>query len=211
MRCNYQAHAIALSLAKNGKVFSGLCGWEDEEIDAANAIILIRQGKAVSFEQMKAIINLFPLKTLGIKGSKTDFLKSLKKNYAPQLHTGTGILNSKILSVLNSGDPTKGMLRDSVLFKAKINGIKRRTELITSKEVKNRMVLTIHGAKGLEANAVFLHTAITPRISKALLIPGKESKAEARVWYVGATRAKKVLYLVTDAGKNYPLPEVPSC
>ena len=103
------------------------------------------------------------------------------------------------------------MIRDSKLFRAKINGIKNRLDLITLQEVKNRNILTIHGAKGLEAEAVFLHTSITPRIQKALLIPGKESQAETRVWYVGVTRAKNVLYLVMDAGKNYILPGVPSC
>ena len=211
VRCNYQAPAVALSLAKDGKVFSGLCGWSSEEIDAANAIISIRQGKAISFDQMKAIINLFPLKMLGIKGSKADFISRLEKEYHPELQTGSGILTPQILDILNSADPTKNMVRDGALFKAKINGVKNRKELITSKEVKNRAVLTIHGAKGLEADAVFLHTAITPRIQKALLFPGKESQAEARVWYVGVTRPKKVLYLVTDAGKNYTLPGVPSC
>jgi DNA helicase-2/ATP-dependent DNA helicase PcrA len=211
VRCNYQAHAIALSLAKDGKVFSGLCGWSSEEIDAANAIILIRHGKAISFDQMKAIVNLFPLKMLGIKGSKADFISKLEREYTPELQTGSGTLTSQILDILNSADPTKGMVRDGVLFRAKINGVKNRKELITLKEVKNRAVLTIHGAKGLEAEAVFLHTAITPRIQKALLIPGKESQAEARVWYVGVTRPKKVLYLVTDEGKNYTLPGVPSC
>jgi len=211
IRCNYQAHAIALSLAKDGKVFSGLCGWKDEEMDAANAIISIRQGNAIPFPQMKAIVDLFPAKILGIKGSKTDFITGVEKTYTPQLQTGTGVLNAKILDILNSGDPTKGMLRDGVLFRAKINGIKNRKDPITLKEVKNRTVLTIHGAKGLEADAVFLHTAITPRIQKSLLIPGKESQAEARVWYVGVTRPKKVLFLVTDAGKNYTLPGVPSC
>jgi superfamily I DNA/RNA helicase len=160
---------------------------------------------------MKAIINLFPLKMLGTKCGKADFISGLEKAYTPQLQTGTGILNAKILDILSSGDPTKGMVRDGVLFRAKINGVKNRKELISLKEVKNRVVLTIHGAKGLEAEAVFLHTAITPRIQKALLIPGKESQAEARVWYVGVTRPKKVLYLVTDAGKNYTLPGVPSC
>src|SRR5208283_614595 len=108
-------------------------------------------------------------------------------------------------------DPTKGMIKSSLLFKAKINGIKNRINLILLEEVKNRNILTIHGAKGLEAEAVFLHTAITPRIQKKLLIPDKESQAEARVWYVGVTRPKNVLYLVTDAGKNYTLPGVPSC
>ena len=148
---------------------------------------------------------------LDIRDSREDFVSSLEQKYAPQLHTGTGVLNCNILDILNSTDPTKGMIRDSKLFRAKINGIKNRLNLITLQEVKNRNILTIHGAKGLEADVVFLHTAITPRIQKALLIPGKESQAETRVWYVGVTRAKNVLYLVMDAGKNYTLPGVPSC
>jgi len=212
IRCNYQAYSIALSLAKEeGRVFGGLCGWKEDEVNAANAIIAIRQGKAISLDQMKAIINLFPAKMLDIRGSKEDFVISLEKKYTPQIHTGTGILNCKILDILSSSDPTKGMLKRSLLFKAKINGIKNRINLILLEEIKNRNILTIHGVKGLEAEVVFLHTAITPRIQKALLIPSKESQAEARVWYVGVTRSKKVLYLVTDAGKNYTLPGVPSC
>jgi DNA helicase-2/ATP-dependent DNA helicase PcrA len=86
------------------------------------------------------------------------------------------------------------------------NHIKNRIKLILLEEVKNRNILTIHGGKGLESEAVFLHTVITPRIQKALLITCKESQAEARVWYVGVTRLKKVLYLVTDAGKITPFP-----
>jgi len=211
IRCNYQAHAIALSLAKEGHVFGGLCGWKEEEVNAANAIISIRQGKAVSLDQMKAIIDLFPAKMLDIRGSKEDFVSSLEKKYAPQLHTGTGILNCNILDSLKSKDPTKGMLKKSLLFRVKMNGIKNRINLIILEEVKKRNILTIHGAKELEADAVFLHTAITPKIQKALLIPGKESQAEARVWYVGVTRPKKILYIVTDAGKNYILPGISSC
>ncbi len=211
IRCNYQAHAIALSLAKEGRVFGGLCEWKEDEVNATNAIISIRQGKTVSLDQVKAIINLFHTKMLDIRGSKEDFISGLEKIYTPQLHTGTGILKCKILDILNSRDPTKGMLKSSVLFRAKINGIKNRINLIIREEVQNRKILTIHGAKGLEAEAVFLHTAITPRIQKALLIPSKESQAEARVWYVGVTRPKNVLYIVTDAGKNYILPGVTSC
>lgn len=119
-------------------------------------------------------------------------------------------MNSKILDILNSYDPTRGMTRDGQLFRAKINGVKNREKLVTLKEVKNRSVHTIHGAKGLEADAVFLHTAIPPRIQKALLILGKESQAEARVWYVGVTRPRKILFLVTDAGRNYTFPSIPS-
>lgn len=211
VRCNYQAPAIALNLARENKVFGGLCGWNNTEIDAANAIISIRMGRAVNFNQTKAIIDLFPAKLLELKERKTNFIKNLEDSYRPQLQTGTGILNRRILDTLNSSDPTKGMTRDGALFRAKINGVKNRKNLITIEEVKKRVISTIHGAKGLEADAVFLHTEITPKIQKAILIPGKESKAEARVWYVGVTRSKEVLYLITDVGHNYPLPEVTSC
>jgi hypothetical protein len=136
IRCNYPAHTIALSLAKKGRVFGGLCGWREDEVNAANAIISIRQGKAVSFDQMKTIINLFSAKMLDIRGSKEDLGSGLEKMYAPQLHTGTGILNCKILNILKSRDPTKGMVKGSVLFRAKINGIKNRINLIILEEVK---------------------------------------------------------------------------
>ena len=150
IRCNYRAHAIALSLAKEGRVFGGLCGWKEDEVNAANAIISIRQGKSISLDQMISIINLFPAKMLDINVSKEDFVSSLEQKYTPQINTGTGILNCKTMDILNSSDPTKGMLKSSLLFRAKINGIKNRINLILLEEVKNRNILTIHGAKGLE-------------------------------------------------------------
>lgn len=211
VRCNYQAGAVALDLAKEGKLFTGLYGWSDGEIDAANAIILIKRGKALHFNHVKAIINLFPAKVLGIKGSKADLIDSLEKKYTPQLQTGTGILNAKVLDILFSSNPTRGMTRDGKLFKAKINGVKSRKETLTQKEASGRKILTIHGAKGLEADVVFLHTAITPRIKKLIALSKKDKQAEARVWYVGVTRPKKLLYIVTDAGHNYQLPGATLC
>lgn len=208
IRCNYQKFSISMTLASEGKVFSGLCGWTDEEINLANAIISIRLGKAVSFDHMKALVNSYPSKLFGITGGKEDFINKLGKVYRPELQTGTGILSSDILDMLKSNIPTKLMIRDGTLFKEKMNGIKNRTSLITPNEVKNRRILTIHGSKGLEANAVFLHTAITPKIQKAIMLPGKDSQAEARVWYVGITRAKEFLYIIADEGKCYKIPVV---
>jgi len=54
-----------------------------------------------------------------------------------------------------------------------------RTHIITSDEVQNRKIMTIHGAKGLEADAVFLHLGITPEIRKVILMPGEDRRAEA--------------------------------
>jgi DNA helicase II / ATP-dependent DNA helicase PcrA len=124
---------------------------------------------------------------------------------------GLYLLNQNILDSLISNDPTIKMQKQSKLFSAKIRGILSRTNPITQQEIKNRSILTIHGSKGLEADAVFLHTSITARIHSALLKPGAEMEAEARVWYVGVTRAKEILYLIKDVGMNYPLPQVISC
>lgn len=103
------------------------------------------------------------------------------------------------------------MKLSSKLLNAKISGVLNRKSPIMSWETSNRKLLTIHGSKGLEADVVFLHTAITPRISKSIVIPGEDSAAEARVWYVGTTRAKEVLYVIRDVGKCYQLPEVATC
>lgn len=104
-----------------------------------------------------------------------------------------------------SGNIFDGMISNNKLLRAKLYGIMNRTSLITQEEVQNRRIMTIHGAKGLEADAVFLHLGITTEIRKAILMPGEEQRAEARVWYVGITRAKKVLYLVEDRNHNYLL------
>jgi superfamily I DNA/RNA helicase len=211
VRCNYQALPVALKLGKEGKVFSGLYEWTENEIHTANAIINVRQGKPLTFIQMKALLDFYPSNILGVKGGKREYFEKLEKVYVPQLQTGTGILNALIIDMVRSSNPTMGMTRDGKLFQAKINGIKNRKEIISISEVRGRKVLTIHGAKGLEATAVFLHNGITPRIRDILLTPSKEKQSEARVWYVRVTRPKEILYLVLDAGcGNYQFPAVPS-
>jgi DNA helicase II / ATP-dependent DNA helicase PcrA len=220
IRCNYQAPAIALRLAEAGKVFNGssTVGWSDSELNLANAIIAIKTKRPVTKEQIIAIIRYFPTNILGITGSsKTE--KIIKDNYIkenfdkeivfyPQLQTGSGILKPKVLEILKSSDPTKGMTQSSKLFLAKITGVIDRKGLILPQEVKNRKILTIHTAKGLEADAVFLHTAITPAIQKGIIESTESSQAESRVWYVGSSRAKEILFIVNDIGKTYDLPSI---
>lgn len=55
-------------------------------------------------------------------------------------------------------------------------------------------LLTIHGAKGTEADNVVLIGDTTKNISNAMY--DRESDTEAKVFYVGVTRAKKKLYIV---------------
>lgn len=65
-------------------------------------------------------------------------------------------------------------------------------------------ITTIHGAKGAEADTVFLYDGSTKRIQR-----DADPTTEARVWFVGATRAKNQLYVVSsDEQHSQPLPEV---
>lgn len=220
VRCNYQSYAVAIHLANCGKIFGGLYGWAPEEINLASAIIAFRAGKPLSGDQVIALINYYPVNLFGIKCSKDDLVSSLNKSYSPQLHTGDGFIKPQLMDSLLSDDPTRAMSFDNKLLTAKINGVKDSKAPIQCVNISkddqktrfpklDRNLLTIHSSKGLEADAVFLHTAITPRIQKAIVIPGEESAAEARVWYVGSTRTREILYLVKDAGRrNYQLPKV---
>ena len=238
VRANYQIHGIALKLAKDGKLFSTNNakheGWTTAEVELANAIISIRTGRELTDTQIEAIANYFPVDILGINcGDMTpEMCKILGISYKRALskvkrdfieggcyNTVVGIdgvcriekwkPNQRIIDILKSEEPTQEMTKSSVMFKAKMNGIKDRAELIDYAEAENRQIMTIHGSKGLEAYTVFLHTAITTKIKKAIIKDIKESQAETRVWYVGATRAMRYLYLVQDKGSNYQYPTIP--
>lgn len=210
IRCNYQAGAVAFDLATSGKVFGGIkgIGWSGDEILLANSIITYRMGRALTKDMIKSVINAYPAKLFGGKANRDDVLNRIDKSYTPELNTGNGVINNVVLDSMASDDPTIKMGVKNKLFTEKIKGILKRTSPIMTYEMNNRKVLTIHGSKGLEADAVFLHTAITPKIWKNTVIPGSEHSAESRVWYVGATRARENLYLIKDIGRNWTMPGV---
>lgn len=58
-------------------------------------------------------------------------------------------------------------------------------------------ITTIHGSKGAEADTVFLYDGSTSRIQR-----DADKQAEARVWFVGATRARENLYVVSAPEDN---------
>jgi superfamily I DNA/RNA helicase len=220
VRCNYQAPALALRLAEDGKVFGGSnVGWTTDEINLANAIIATRNNKIILKEQLLAIAEHYPLKLLGIdelRDSEKEKKEAFINNYLgidnplylpPQ--GGSNVLKKEIIDVIKSQDPTKWLIRDGKLFRAKIFGVINRSDIITHQEIRNRRIMTIHAAKGLEADAAFLHTSITPTIRSAMFTSTKAAQAEARVWYVGASRAREILYIVNDVGKTYELPRIP--
>lgn len=59
-------------------------------------------------------------------------------------------------------------------------------------------VLTIHAAKGKEADTVALYDGIPPAVQEAIRNDPRKQKAESRVWYVGVTRAAENLLVFRD-------------
>jgi hypothetical protein len=157
---------------------------------------------------MLVLVNSYPKKLFNYPGKKADFIDYLQNgSYSPTLAGMDSRISPALYNELRSGTPLTHTTRGDFTC-AKIQGaLNHRSTPITPKDCHNCQILTIHGAKGLEADTVYLHTGITPRIKENLVIPGEESAAESRVWYVGITRAKDWLYVIRDAGHNYQLPE----
>ncbi len=66
----------------------------------------------------------------------------------------------------------------------------RKTDLRKKSLIR---ISSIHGSKGREADRVIIHTGMTQRTAESM---DKDIDQEIRVWYVGATRAKKQLDIV---------------
>lgn len=60
-------------------------------------------------------------------------------------------------------------------------------------------VLTIHAAKGREADTVVVFDGVTSQISESVMADPEKRRAEDRVWYVAATRAAERLLIVRNA------------
>lgn len=73
----------------------------------------------------------------------------------------------------------------------------READLTQSPTIR---ISTIHSAKGREARRVVLHTGITARTEQAM---DKNPDQEARVWYVGVTRAIEQLDIIGGYEKDY--------
>lgn len=198
VRCNYQAPAISMHIAESGRPFSGLGGWSGNEVKLFNVIIKMRSGNPLTRSDMYTLLRYYP-----------EHVQATAEELKRYRVTETPPVTKALYGIMRTPNPVAFIKDSGKLFNMKImQAMKIRNTPVTHDDLKAVRVLTIHGAKGAEADTVYLHTGITPKIKKAIAIPGPDSEAEARVWYVGITRAKHRLYLVKDKGKNYGLPVV---
>lgn len=87
--------------------------------------------------------------------------------------------------------------------------LRRYDEPVAPHELQDRVnVLTIHASKGQEAETVVLYDGITKRVSTSLSRLPSERRNEARLWYVGCTRAAKRL-VVARGGWSWTYPYLP--
>jgi len=120
-------------------------------------------------------------------------------------------ISREFVSVVLSSNPFRHCLPSFFGSGANATAAKRRLERLWNRfgdktllnEVKIE-ISTIHGAKGREKDYVFLIDATSPVIIKQMH-RREIFQEEHRVGFVGTTRARRGLYIVSGFGDGYPL------
>lgn len=212
VRSNYQGVPIAYQLAEAGIIYIGnINPWTDNELILLNAIIKLRNTDILTKKELLSILSSFPDKYFKFKTTKKALIESIEDDtkllYSPPeqrriFHTQQTIDASlTFYDVIKSLDPTAYMIRIGKLQKLKISKALQRYNHRVKIDFHTVRIDTIHGSKGLEADTVFLHTGTTPKIKKSMqTLHGRQD--EARVFFVGMTRAAQTLFVVKDKGNN---------
>lgn len=209
VRTSYTGYHVAKTLASLGIVFGGIpeYAWKYSEMRLCNAIKAIRSGSNLSNDELIAIVEYYKIENPinGWSGKKLDAIKDAIRDGKVSLQAKS--IKQQIINTIMSKTPFSGCaLRGFNLYKMQ-NALENQMPKLTSNDIQKTQILTIHGAKGMEADTVFLHNEITPSINRAMLTP-KGVENEAYVWYVGVTRTRKNLFVVKYTGNSYPIPGV---
>ncbi|MDD2286582.1 MAG: ATP-dependent helicase [Paludibacter sp.] len=199
VRANHQVIPIAYILAGMGiPFFNNLCGWTENNINLLNALVKIRNWIIPTTEEINALVDNYSVEYFKGESNKTELKKSITKAGRAE---GFKRIENKLIDLIRGGDPVDGLQKAGDLKKKKIGVMLQKNKILNSDQITT-YIKTLHGSKGLEADTVFLHTGITQKINKSIL-DYEKMKDEARVWYVGLSRAAKTMYVVEDKGKRF--------
>jgi superfamily I DNA/RNA helicase len=199
VRANYQVLPIAYVLAGMGIPFyNNLCGWTDNQVNLLNALVKIQKWIIPTTSELNALVDNYPVEYFKGESNKTELKTSIAKAGSME---GFKKINNGLIDLIRSGDPVEGLKSGGDLTKKKIGVMLQKNQILDPKDITTH-IKTIHGAKGLEAETVFLHTGITNKINKSIL-DYERLKDEARVWYVGLSRTSRNMYIVLDKGKKF--------
>lgn len=205
VRCNYMAYSIAKELINAGILFKGNYGWSDNQLIAVNAIITFRKTGYLHKKGLIELIKIHPENHFITKKAdlKEVISKSLKSDYVVQDI-------KKIVSPLSNhaeDNFISSISKEPYLEYSDLNDFnkaKYRAVLEKRKEPQHTVTVnlgTIHSAKGLEADNVFIWNETNRRINISYSNED-QLKDEARVWFVAATRTKNNLFWVESGKQN---------
>ncbi len=220
VRTNHQAQKIAYALIEAGIPFTGIMGWEDE-LKALYS--LFRKVRSPNLTEMKfnkseifALLNAYPEEVFSGKiQAIKDALNELSEPYIFRqikfIPRNDIFGEPELWKIIHSTDPLSiakpwycnpGGRRNKIM-----NALNCNADLF--REGYDIVLATIHSVKGSERSTVFLHdqcrkdTAFDARFNRS----STHAKSEACVYYVGATRSSRNLYIVIDNCKyHYPFP-----
>lgn len=144
----------------------------------------LRNGKSVTGQEARAVYNVMSAGTGYVRGNKTlpnvgdEELVSME-----DLRQRGGLRASSVWHEALDRIP-----RDEIIY---LRSARRRGEKLRKRP--RVRISTIHGAKGGEADHVILMTEMAQRTHAEML---RSPEDEARVWYVGVTRARVRLTIV---------------
>lgn len=210
VRTNYIGGQVAEKLAYAGIPFSGIkqYSWTPSERTLFNAIRAIQTFRQLKKSEYCSILDRYPAKLTGAPRSSIE-LEGLKTKIEKGEHIPTmKNFDPSLIESIKTDNPLRFSNIKNKLTRVKIEGAMRRgLPEIKKDDIDKVKVLTIHGAKGMQANTNFLHLGITSAVNRAMTTQkGREN--EAYVWYVGVTRTINNLIFVTYNGNQYPIPGV---
>jgi len=170
-------------MSKNLKLFANITGKLNKLFEESEGLR--------PYEVVSKIVNDFSLKTLYAGEEGKDKIERLKDFYV----------------LLREIDDKSKNSRDSLLDIIKLTAISNGEleSLIINRTKKPRIpIITVHQAKGLEYETVFISGMQQNTFPSYMSIKTHNLDEERRTFYVAITRAKKRLYITcnTDAGYN---------
>jgi len=192
-RTNEQVEKFSQELIKRGIKFEHLkrsSFWQELD-DLLLFLQALVHGRRPKYEQLKAYLDYCNIP----KDQKEKILNAYLNNTLPQdfftriRKNAVALLDRKKL-VDRFGEAVEHVLYNIVVLKREYEDLKGKI-----------IVDTIHAAKGTEADYVILHDSFPNAVRSALNTGRADISDEIRVWYVGVTRARKVLVIVST-GKD---------
>lgn len=207
VRTNYIGGQVAEKLAAAGIPFSGIkqYSWTSAERTFFNAIRAIQTFRPLKKSEYCSILDRYPARLTGAPNSLTELTRFKEKIEKGEVIPTMKNFEQVLIESIKSENPLRLSNVKNKFTISKLEGAFRRDiPEITREDIERVKVLTIHGAKGMQATTNFLHTGITGAVNRAMLTKkGKEN--EAYVWYVGVTRTVNNLVFVTYPGNQYSI------